>query len=91
MHRKKLTEKGIQNFKANFKYVLCRVDNYFPLYLWARIIPQTEIQANVLWNANNTQKVSAYAYLNVPHDFNCMPMAPLGYSVQVHKKNSCRA
>ena len=51
MNHKNLPEKRIQTFKGNFKSVLCGVDELLPLNLWNRLIPQTEIQSNLLRQA----------------------------------------
>ena len=91
MHHTNLSEKGIQSFKGNFKYVLCGVDNSFPLNLLDRLIPQTDMKVNLLWQANVRPKISAYAYLNGPHYFNRMPMAPLGCAVQNDENTNRRA
>ena len=66
MHRNNFAEKEIQTFKGHFKSVLCGVENSFPLNLWDRIITQTEMQVNILLQANVTPKVSSYDYLNRP-------------------------
>ena len=62
MQLRNLSGKRIKNnFKGHFKSLLCRVDNSFQLELWGRIIKQTEMKINLLWQANKTLKVSAYA------------------------------
>ena len=91
MRHTSLVEKGIQTFKVKFKSVLCGVDVLFLLKLWGRIIPQTDIQVNLPRKTNATPKLSAYAYLNRPHDFKRMPMAPLSCAVRIHKTPNCRA
>ena len=40
--------------------------------------------------ANIAPNVSAQAYIKGPHDFNRMPLVPLGCAVQVHEKPSKR-
>ena len=86
MHRRNLTEKGIQTFKVHFDSVLCGVYHSFPLNLWDRITPKTNMQLNLPQQANATPKVSAYMYLNGPHDLNLTPVAPLGCAFQIYKK-----
>ena len=58
MHHRNLSEKGIQKAKGNFNSVLCGVYDSSPLNLQERLTPQTEIQVNLLHQANDTQKVS---------------------------------
>ena len=91
MHRINLSEKVIQTFKGQFKYALCGVDYLFTPNLWDRLIPQTDMQENLILQSNATPNVSAYVYLNRPHDFNRMPMLPLGCAVQIHKKTGHKA
>ena len=77
---------AIRNFKAYFLSVLAGTAQDFPPSLWDRILPQTEIRINLLRQSNATPKVSAYAHLSGPFDYNKIPLAPMGISVQVHEK-----
>ena len=86
MHYRNLDEKVMQIFKGHFKSVLCRVND-----LWYRLISQTEMQVNLLLQANATPKISAYAYLNGPHDFNQKTLAPFRCAVQIHEHPDHRA
>ena len=45
-----------------------------------------EITLNLLRQSNATPKVSAYAHLNRPFDYNKMPLITMGCKVQVNKK-----
>ncbi|KAL7479903.1 hypothetical protein ACHAW6_005621 [Cyclotella cf. meneghiniana] len=56
------------------------------MYLWDWLILQVEMTFNLLRQSRIAPKVSAYAYLHGSHDFNKIPLAPLGFAVQVHKK-----
>ena len=58
----------------------------FPPSLWDRILPQEEIKINLLCQSNATPNVSAYAHMSGPFSYNKMPLAPMGISVQAHKK-----
>eukprot|EP00804_Cyclotella_cryptica_P011786 CCRYP_011381-RA/>CCRYP_011381-RA protein AED:0.36 eAED:0.36 QI:0/0/0/1/1/1/2/0/520 len=55
-----------------------------------KLLPQAEITINLLRQSNATPTVSAYAHLNGPFDYNKMPLAPMGCSVQVHEKSDAR-
>ena len=44
----------------------------------------------MLRQANVNPKISAYAYLNGPFDFNATPLAPLGCPVLTHDKPNIR-
>ena len=89
-HRRNVAEVVICNFKAHFISILAGVADDFPMQLWDRLLPQAEITINLLWQSNATPKVSAYAHMNGPFDYNKMPLAPMGCKVQVHKKTDKR-
>ena len=83
-------QKKTQTFKGNFKSSLCGVAEDFPMNLWDCLIPQEELTCNLLHQSNVDPKVSAQAYAFGPHDFNRMPLAPMGCAVKIHKKPSKR-
>ena len=85
-HRRNAAEVAISNFKAHFLSVLVGTSQYFPLSLWDRLLPQSEITINVLRQSNKTPNVLAYAHLSGPFDYNKILLAPMGISVQVHEK-----
>ena len=89
-HRRNAAEVAIRNFKAHFLSVLAGVSDDFPLQLWDRLLPQTEITINLLRQSNATPTVSAYAHLSGPFDYNKMPLAPMGCEAQVHEKTDKR-
>jgi hypothetical protein len=62
-HRRNAAEKAIQIAKCNIKSVIAGCDESFPMHLWDRLLPQIEIQMNLLRPANANQNVSAYQYL----------------------------
>jgi hypothetical protein len=86
-HQRNTAEVAIRNFKTQFPSALAGVADGFPPSLWDCLLPQTEITLNLLCQPNATPKVSAYAHLNGPFDYNKMPLAPMGCAVQVHKKS----
>ncbi len=87
-HRRNAVEVAIRNFKSHFLNVLAGVDDDFPQHLWDRLLPQTEITLNLIWQLNATPTVSAYAHLSGPFDYNKMPLAPMGCKAQIHKKTN---
>ena len=89
-HRRNAAEVAIRNFKSHFLSVLAGVADDFPLKLWDKLLPQTEITLNLLRQSNATPTVSAYAHLNGPFDYNKMPLAPMGCNAQVHEKTDSR-
>eukprot|EP00804_Cyclotella_cryptica_P025715 CCRYP_002921-RA/>CCRYP_002921-RA protein AED:0.32 eAED:0.32 QI:0/0/0/1/1/1/3/0/487 len=89
-HRRNAAEVAIRNFKSHFLSILAGVAGDFPMKLWDKLLPQAEITINLLRQSNATPTVSAYAHLNGPFDYNKMPLAPMGCSVQVHEKSGAR-
>ena len=74
MHRRNMDEKAIQAFKDHFLVILSGVDSSFPLHLWDRLSPQAEMTLNLLRQSKVEPKVSAWAYLSGPQDYNASPL-----------------
>ena len=89
-HRRNAAEVAIRNFKTHFLSVLAGTADDFPMSLWDRLLPQTEITLNLLRQSNAAPNVSAYAHLSGPFDYNKMPLAPMGCKVQVHETTNKR-
>ena len=47
-----LAECAIQTFKAHFLSILAGISKYFPNYLWDKLLRQTELTLNLLWQSN---------------------------------------
>ena len=60
------------------------VDDVFPTRLWDKLLLQAKLIINLLRQANVNPKLSAYAYLFGPFDYNRLPLAPLECAIQVH-------
>ena len=60
------------------------------MHLWDRLLPQTEMTLNMLQVTNTTPYVSAHAYMHGQHDYNYMPLAPLGCHAMTHNKPDTR-
>ena len=89
-HRRNAAEVAIRNFKAHFLSILAGTAEDFPISLWDRLLPQAEITVNLIRQSNATPKVSAYAHLSGPFDYNKMPLAPMGCDAQIHEKKDKR-
>jgi hypothetical protein len=50
VHRRNLTKRAIQTFKAHFLSILSGLSKAFPNYLWDKLFPQTELTLNLLCN-----------------------------------------
>ena len=85
-HRRNAAEVAIRNFKAYFLSFLAGTAQDFPPLLRDILLPQVEITINLLRHSNVNPNVSAYAHLSGPFDYKKIPLAPMGMSVQVHKK-----
>ena len=89
LHWRNITEKSIQSstFKDHLVAILlCGIDPSFPLHLWDHFLPQAEMTLNLLQPSNTTPTVSAYAHRNGQHDYNKMPLPPMGCAVLMHDK-----
>ena len=85
-HRRNIAERAIQTWKDHFIAILSRADTSFPKNMWDLLIPQAELTLNLLRQSNMTPKISAYAHLYGPHNYNKHPLAPMGTAVQMHEK-----
>ena len=90
IHRANAAKRAIQTYKNHFLAGLSSCNPKFPLREWDRLITQAEIILNLLRNSRMNPKLSAYAYLFGPYDFNRYPLAPPGTKVVVHAKPSDR-
>jgi hypothetical protein len=86
-HCRNLAERAIQTFKNHFKAVIVGVHDNFPMNLWDRLLPQVLLTLNLLQKSNI---VSAYKYIHGVFDCNKMPLAPMGFAVQIHKRSEKR-
>ena len=89
-YQRNAAEVAIRKFKAHFLSLLAGVADNFPMQLWDQLLAQTEITLNLLQQSNATPTVSAYTHFSRPFDYNKMPLAPMGYGDQVHKKTDKR-
>eukprot|EP00804_Cyclotella_cryptica_P012520 CCRYP_017704-RB/>CCRYP_017704-RB protein AED:0.24 eAED:0.24 QI:0/0/0/1/0.5/0.33/3/0/909 len=85
-HRRNVAEKAIQTWKDHFVAVISGTAAKFPLHLWCQLIPHMERQLNLLRQSNANPKISAYAHLYGPHDYNPAPFVPIGMEALVHDK-----
>ena len=90
VHRRNAAERAIRTFKNHFIAGLCSTDPKFPLHLWDRLIPQAELTLNLLRGSRLNPRLSAWAQLHGPFDFNRTPIAPPGIRVIIHEKPSVR-
>ena len=72
------------------KTILAGVDQTFPLHLWDHLLLQAESTLNMMWPTNIAPMVFAYTYMYGQHDYNKMPMAPMGCAALIHVKPNIR-
>jgi hypothetical protein len=75
-HRRNAAERAIRTFKEHFVAGLSSVDPTFPLHLWDRILPQTEITLNLLRTSRLHPQLSAAAHFHGLVDYNNTAFAP---------------
>jgi len=89
-HRRNIAEVAIKTFKQHSLSILTGVDSSFPMHLWCRLLPQAEMTLNLLKKSNTVPTISAHAHMNGQHDYNKVPLSPLGCAVQCHEKSDKR-
>ena len=85
-HRRNAAEKVIRTMKNHLLSGLATCDPDYPIHEWDRLLDQCELTLNLLRNSQINPKLSSWAILNGPHDFNKVPLAPPGTKVLVHSK-----
>jgi hypothetical protein len=90
VHRRNAAERAIRTFKNHFIAGLCSTDADFPLHLWDKLLPQALLSLNLLRGSRLNPKLSAWAQVHGPYDFNRTPIGPPGVRVLVHEKPSDR-
>ena len=85
-HHRNLAENSIQTWKDHFIGVMSRTAATFPIHLWCQEIPQAEQQLLLLRQSHVHPKVSEYAHVYGPHDYNAAPFGTIGMETLVHDK-----
>jgi hypothetical protein len=86
IHRRNTTERAIRTAKNHIIAIFSSCDPNFPMHLWCRLIPQANITLNLLRGSRVNPKLSAYAQVHGPFDFNRTPLAPPVTFVLGHDK-----
>jgi hypothetical protein len=85
-YRCNAAERAIRTFKEHFVAGLSSVDPSFPLHLWDRLLPQTEITLNLLRTSRLHPQLSAAAHFHGLVDYNKSAFAPPGCKIIAHNK-----
>ena len=91
LHRANAAERAIRTFKNHLIAGLATTHPDYPVAEWDRLLEQAVITLNLLRNARVNPKLSAWAYLFGPYNFQAHPMAPPGTLVAAHAKPNKRA
>ena len=83
-HRTNPAEKCIDTFKCHFISGLSDMDPNFSLHLWCCILLQCQDTLNMLRTSRLHPHMSSFTHMNVPFDYNIMPMAPPGIRALVY-------
>ena len=75
-----------KKIKNPFIAILSGVDKRFPMHLWDRLLLQIEMTLDMLQVTNIKPWVSAKINLQGQHDYNKMPITPLGFHTMTHNK-----
>jgi len=89
-HQQNLAERAIKTFKSHFESILAGVDDSFPMKLWDRLLPQAVLTMNLLGQSNAVPTISAWQYVHGNFDYNKMPLAPMGFAVQLFQNSEKR-
>ncbi|KAL7502356.1 hypothetical protein ACHAXN_001073, partial [Cyclotella atomus] len=81
-HRRCIAERGIQTAKGHIIANIIGCDEAFPARQWHKLLPQMEMTLNMLRAANVRPTVSAHTYVYGLHDYNKIPLGPLGCKIQ---------
>jgi hypothetical protein len=85
-HPRNAAERAIRTFKEHFVAGLSSVDPSFPMHLWDRLLPQTEITLNLLRTSCLHLQLSAAAHYHGLVDYNKTAFAPPGCKIIAHEK-----
>ena len=82
-HRRNISKQAIQKWKAHTIGALSGLADNYPLVLWDELLPQMDMQVNILRFSNVNPNVCSWTFLNGVHDLNWHPLAPLGVECQI--------
>jgi hypothetical protein len=85
-YRQNAAERAIHTFKEHFVAGLASVDPYFPLHLWDRLLPQSEMTLKLLRKSMQHLQFSAAAHYHGMVDYNKTAFAPPGCKIIAHEK-----
>ena len=69
-HRANASERAIRTAKNHIIAGLATCPQDFPLTIWDRLLKQAELTLNLMRGSRINPKLSAWAQINGPYDFN---------------------
>ena len=92
-HIRNIAEQALQTRKAHTIGTLSGIADNSPLGLWDELLPQLNMQVNLLQFSNVNPNVCSWTVLNGAHNFNSYPLVPLGVKIQMlenpDKRKAC--
>ena len=88
VHRRNISERAIQTFKAHFLEILAGVDPDFPNVMWENLLVQTELTINLLRQATLNPRMSAWEYYNGAFDYSATLLGPIGCKIMIHNTSN---
>jgi hypothetical protein len=85
-HQSNTSERAIRTFKEYFVAGLSSVDPSFPMHLWDRLLPQSEITLNLLRASRLHPQLSADAHCHGLADYNRTAFAPPECKIISHER-----
>ena len=89
-HRRNAAERAIRTFKAHFLSILAGVTPYSPRNLWDLLLPQAELDINLLRQATLDPSQSAWSYFHGSFNYDATTISPLGCNIIAHRKKWTR-
>jgi hypothetical protein len=85
-HKRNAADRAIKTFKEHFVAGLTSVDPDLPLHLWDHILPQAEMNLNLLHKSRQHRQLSAPAHYYGMVDYNKTAFYPPGCKIIAHEK-----
>ena len=82
-HRRNISERALKTWKSHTIGALSGVAKNSPLGLWDELLPQLDMQVNLLRLSNINPKVYSWTVLYGAHDFNHHPLSHLSVEIQM--------
>ena len=89
-HQRNFAEKSIQTWKDHLIGLMSGTAESFPAHIWYQAMLQAERQLLLLRKSNVNPKISVYAYVSGPYNYNAAPFFFIGMDTLVYDKPKIR-